>query len=210
MPETLSIAVCISEGLTLPDFITPIPYRVMIDYLAPSMDPVVSDKDREAPTFNPTLTYADTITSGKQSDILWVPAGAGPDFVTGESRMPEEQIQFIARQARKAKYVVSVCAGAFQLALAGVFSGKRATTNKLFFRTVVAATPKDIEWVPMARWVIDSNLWTSSGITAGSDMALAFVEHLTSPKVARHIRGEYEIKEVKEKGDPFAAIHGLV
>ncbi|KAJ7099101.1 class I glutamine amidotransferase-like protein, partial [Mycena epipterygia] len=226
MPETLSIAVCISEGVTLSDFITPveilaslnhgdhpafamagdeIPYRVTIDYLAPTMDPVVSDKGREAPTFNPTLTYADTVASGKQFDILWVSGGtssfiAGPNFVTGESRIPEEQIQFIAQQAKKAKYVMSVCTGAFQLALAGVLSGKHATTNKLFFRTVVAATPKDIEWVLMAR----------SGITAGFDMVLAFVEHLTSPKVARYIRGEYEINEVKEKDDAFAAFHGLV
>ncbi|KAJ7101192.1 class I glutamine amidotransferase-like protein [Mycena epipterygia] len=201
MPETLSIAVCISEGVTLSDFITPaeilaslnhgdhpafgmagdeIPYRVTIDYLAPTMDPMISDKGRDALTFNPTLTYADTVASGKQFDILWVPGGAGPNFVTGESRIPEEQIQFIARQAKKAKYVMS------------------------------AATPKDIEWVPMARWVIDGNVWTSSGITAGSDMALAFVEHLTIPKVARHIRGEYKINEVKEKDDPFAAFHGLV
>ncbi|KAJ7099124.1 class I glutamine amidotransferase-like protein [Mycena epipterygia] len=174
--------------------------QLTIDYLAPTMDPVVSDKGRDAPTFNPTLTYAATVASGMQFDILWIAASAGPDFVTGESRIPEEQIQFIARQAKKAKYVMSVCTGAFQLALAGVLSGKRATMNKSVFRTVVAATPKDIEWVAKAR----------SGITAGSDMALAFVGHLTSPKVARHIRGEYEIKEVKERDDPFAAFHGLV
>ncbi len=41
-------------------------------------------------------------------------------------------------------------------------------------------------------------------------MALAFVEHLTSVKVARQIRGEYEIPEVTEKDDPFAVFHGLV
>ncbi|KAJ6562420.1 class I glutamine amidotransferase-like protein [Mycena capillaripes] len=174
------------------------------------MDPVVSDKGRNAPTFNPTLTYAGTLETGKQFDIIWVPAGAGPNFVTGESRIPEEQIAFIARQAPKAKYVMSVCIGAFQLALAGVLEGKRATTNKLFYRTVVAATSKNIEWVPKARWVVDGKIWTSSGITAGSDMALAFVEHLTSAKVSRQIRGEFEIPEATEKDDEFAVFHGLV
>ncbi|KAJ7120125.1 hypothetical protein C8R44DRAFT_787645 [Mycena epipterygia] len=203
MPETLSIAVCISEGVKLESksalgqkfyfwcTLDEIPYCVTIDYLAPTMETVVSDKGRDAPNFNPTLTYAETVASRKQFDILWVPAGVGPDFVTGESRIPEEQIQFIAWQVKKANL------------LAGVLSGKRATTNKLFFRTVVVLGP-------MARWLIDGNVWTSSGITAGSDMALAFVEHLTSPKVAHHIRGEYEIKEGKERDDPFAAFHGLV
>ncbi|KAJ7677613.1 class I glutamine amidotransferase-like protein [Mycena rosella] len=232
MPKTVSIAICISESVTLSDFITPIEilaslnelgdhpafdggpediaYRVAIDYLAPTMDPVVSTKRRNAPTFNPTLTYVDALAAGTQFDVLWVPAGPGPDFITGESLIPEEEIEFIAKQAPGAKYVMSVCTGAFQLALAGVLAGKRATTNKLFYRAVVAATPKDIEWVPLARWVIDGNVWTSSGVTAGSDMALAFVEHLTSAKVARHIRGEFEIPEVTEKDDIFAAFHGLV
>jgi hypothetical protein len=44
----------------------------------------------------------------------------------------------------------------------------------------------------------------------GSDMALAFVEHLAGAKVARHIRGGFEIPERTEKDDPFAAFHGLV
>ncbi|KAJ7652527.1 class I glutamine amidotransferase-like protein [Mycena polygramma] len=231
MPETLSIAVCISNDVTLSDFITPmemlaslndgdrpasagimvdVPYRVTIDYLAPTMDPVVPYKGRNSPTINPTMTYAGALADDKQFDILWVPAGPGPDFVTGESQIPEEEIAFIAQQAPKAKYVVSVCTGAFQLAAAGVLEGKRATTNKLFYRAVVAATSKNIQWVPEARWVVDGKFWTSSGVTAGSDMALAFVEHLTSAKIARQIRGEFEIVEVKQKDDPFAAFHELV
>ncbi|KAJ7321819.1 class I glutamine amidotransferase-like protein [Mycena olivaceomarginata] len=232
MPETLSIAVCVSDGVTLSDFITPVeilanlnsraewassalgdvPYRVAIDYLSPTMEPVVSVSGPDAPTINPTLTYAGALAAGKQFDILWVPAGPGPDFVTGESHIPEDEITFIAQQAPKAKYVISVCTGAFQLALAGVLDGKRATTNKLFYRTIVAATSKKIEWVPEARWVVaeGGKVWTSSGVTAGSDMALAFVEHLTNAKIARHIRGGFEIPERTEKDDPFAAFHGLV
>jgi hypothetical protein len=91
-----------------------------------------------------------------------------------------------------------------------------------------AATPKDIEWVPRARWVVDGKVWSSSGVTAGaritffhravltldfisgSDMALAFIEHLTSAEVARRIRGEFEIPEVTQMDDPFAEIYGLV
>ncbi|KAF8172524.1 class I glutamine amidotransferase-like protein [Mycena galopus ATCC 62051] len=234
MPETLRIAVCVSDQVTLSDFITPmeilsslndgldpsfattvmasVPYHVSIDYLAPTMDPVVSVKGRNGPTINPTLTYAGALAAGKQFDIIWVPAGPGPDYTTGKSLIPNEEIAFIAQQAPGAQYVMSVCTGSFQLALAGVLNGKRATTNKMFYRTVVAATSKDIEWVPQARWVVaeGGKVWTSSGVTAGSDMALAFVEHLAGAKIARHIRGAFEIPEVTLENDPFASFYELI
>jgi hypothetical protein len=41
-------------------------------------------------------------------------------------------------------------------------------------------------------------------------MALAFLEHLVGPKVAREVRGQVEIPERDEGDDPFAAFHGLV
>ncbi|KAJ7101125.1 class I glutamine amidotransferase-like protein [Mycena epipterygia] len=231
MVQTLSIAVCVSDEVTLSDFITPIEilaslndadhpvfgpamgevaYRVAIDYISPTLDPVVSVKGLSAPTFNPTLTYAGALASGKQFDIIWFPAGPILNFATGENRIPPEEIAFIAQQAPKAKYVMSVCGGAIQLAFAGVLAGKRATTNKAAYRGIVAHTPKDIQWVPQARWVVDGNVWTSSGVTAGSDMALAFVEHIAGRQVAQYIRGAIEIPEVTEKDDPFAKFHGLV
>ncbi|KAJ7157691.1 class I glutamine amidotransferase-like protein [Mycena crocata] len=230
MPELLKVAVCISDEVTLSDFITPIellgslnaadhplfgslapecPVRVTIDYLAPTMDPVVSILGKNAPTLNPTMTYAAALAEGKQFDILWVPAGPS-DYVSGLNKIPQDEIKFIAQQAPKAKYVMSVCGGAFQLALAGVLSGKRATTNKAYWHPIVAAAPKDITWVAKARWVVDGNVWTSSGVAAGSDMALAFIEHVAGPKVARSIRGMTEIPEVTDSDDPFASFHGLV
>ncbi|KAJ7726961.1 class I glutamine amidotransferase-like protein [Mycena metata] len=230
MPQILSIAVCISDEVTLSDFVPPVeilshlnladhprysadmgevPYRVAIDYVAPTMDPVVSISGRVAPTVNPTITYADALASGKQFDILWVPAGP-MDYVTGEKKTPQVEIDFIAKQAPGAKYVMSVCGGAYQLALAGTLSGRRATTNKSVYRDIVAATPKDIQWVAKARWIVDGKFWTSSGVSAGADMALAFVEHLTDAKVARFVRGGIEIPEVADQDDPFAAFYGLV
>ncbi|KAJ7216440.1 class I glutamine amidotransferase-like protein, partial [Mycena pura] len=224
MPETLSIAVCVSDEVTLSDFVPPmeilagmnqadhpvigkgmgeVPYRVAIEYLAPTMDPVVAIQGPVAPTFNPTMTYKAALTSGKQFDILWVPAGEA-------SRIPEDEIAFLKAQAPKARYVASVCAGSYQLAIAGILSGKRATTNKSLFRAIEAITPKDIEWVAKARWVVDGNVWTSSGVAAGADMALALFEQLSNAHAARHIRGVVEIPEVTQIDDPFAAFHGLV
>ncbi|KAJ7237718.1 transcriptional regulator [Mycena haematopus] len=231
MPETLAIAVCVSDGVTLSDFIPNIeilaglnnadhplfskglgevPYRFKFEYLSPTMDPVVSIHGDSAPTFNPTTTYAAAMASGKQYDIIWVPAGPIPDFESGDHKVPEGLIPFIASQAPKAKYIMSVCGGAVYLAFAGLLAGKKATTNKAFYRAIVGATPKDIQWVPKARWVVDGNVWTSSGVTAGGDMALAFVEHLAGPRAARFIRGTVEIREVTVEDDPFAEFHGLV
>ncbi|KAJ7866453.1 class I glutamine amidotransferase-like protein [Mycena olivaceomarginata] len=233
MANILTVAVCISNEVTLSHFVQPIeilasinsadipkpgmetvdvPFKVVFDYLAPTMDPIVSVSGPAAATLNPTKTYAEVEASGHQYDIIWVPAGPPPDSFTGVDRTPKEEIDFLRAQAPKAKYILSVCSGALQLAVSGVLSGKRATTNKAFYRVIteVASTAKDIEWVPKARWVIDGNVWTSSGVAAGSDMALAFLEHLAGAKLARQTRSIVEIPEVSSDDDPFASWHGLV
>ncbi|KAJ7443928.1 class I glutamine amidotransferase-like protein [Mycena galericulata] len=197
-----------SVGLDAPDA----PFKVVFDYLAPTMDPIVSFAGPASATFNPTKTYAEVLASGQQYDILWIPAGPRPspgDF-SGVLRTPKEEIEFIRAQAPKAKYIMGVCAGSIQLALAGVLSGRRATTNKFFYRLITESTPKDINWVPKARWVVDGNVWTSSGVAAGSDMALAFLEHLAGVKLARQVRSIVEIPEVTSEDDQFASFFGLV
>ncbi|KAJ7343856.1 hypothetical protein DFH08DRAFT_701805 [Mycena albidolilacea] len=59
------------------------------------------------------------------------------DFESGEHKVPEGLIPFISTQAPKAKYILSVCGGAGYLAFVGLLSGKRATTNKVFYRGIV-------------------------------------------------------------------------
>ncbi|KAJ7076501.1 class I glutamine amidotransferase-like protein [Mycena belliarum] len=239
MANTLTVAVCISNEVTLSDFVQPIeilaginaagapasgfdalpePFKVVFDYLAPTMEPIVSVAGPASATFNPTKTYAEVKANGEQFDVLWVPAAdvlvdrwVGPHAYGGIDRTPPEEIDFIRRQAPKAKYILSVCSGALQLALAGVLSGKRATTNKHFYHVITEelVPMRDIDWQPKARWVVDGNVWTSSGVSAGSDMALAFLEHLAGAKLARQVRNIMEIPEVSSDDDPFAAIHGL-
>ncbi|KAJ7231965.1 class I glutamine amidotransferase-like protein [Mycena rebaudengoi] len=231
MSPNLTLAVCISNGVTLSDFVTPMeilagingahgpaagadmpPFKIVFDYVAPTMDPIVSDAGAASVTINPTKTFAEVSATGQQFDIIWVPAGPRPSSSSIIDQ--KEQIDFLRTQAPRAKYVISVCTGAFQLALAGVLSGKKATTNKALYNlvkeTVAAASVKDIEWVPRARWVVDGNVWTSSGVAAGSDMALAFVEHLAGAPLAFHVRNMFEIPQVSDNDDPFAIHYGLV
>jgi transcriptional regulator GlxA family with amidase domain len=88
---------------------------------------------------------------------------------------------------------------------------------------LIASTAKDIDWVPKARWVVDGNLWASSGVVAGADsrgnylfylnpaiMVLAFLEHLAGTKLARQVRGIVDVPEVSSEDDQFASWHGLV
>ncbi|KAJ6583197.1 class I glutamine amidotransferase-like protein [Mycena sp. CBHHK59/15] len=234
MSQILTLAVCVSKGVTLSDFVTPMeilagingvhgpspgtdaaelpPFKVVFEYIAPTLDSIVSDAGPASATFNPTKMYGEIAASGQQFDILWVPAGPRPN---SSSRVDlKEQINFIRAQAPKAKYILSVCTGAIQLAFVGVLSGKMATTNKalynLILETAAAASVKDIEWVPKARWVVDGNVWTSSGATAGSDMALAFLEHLAGAPLAHQIRNMFEKQEVSGEDDPFATYYGLI
>ncbi|KAF8512311.1 class I glutamine amidotransferase-like protein [Hysterangium stoloniferum] len=230
MPETLTLAVCLCDEVTLSDFIPPmevlgslnfadhpafaamigdVPYRFKIDYLAPAAKPV-SPLTPGLPHITPTHTYAEAIEKGLQYDVIWVPAGPLPHPQLGDVT-PKAEIDFIKRQAPGAKYVMSVCGGSLPLASARVLDGKRATTNKMFYRHVVAAAANDkINWVSQARWVIDGNIWTSSGVSAGTDMALAFLEHLVGRKTAVLVRGMIEVPEGGSEDDPFAVIHGLV
>ena len=55
-----------------------LPYLFKFEYLAPSMNPVHGLGKLDLPTVNPTKTYADALQSGKQYDIIWVPAGKYP------------------------------------------------------------------------------------------------------------------------------------
>ncbi|KAF7303921.1 DJ-1 protein-PfpI domain-containing protein [Mycena indigotica] len=229
MPDVLSIAVCMPDGVTLSDFIPPmeilamvnladhpekgtdlreamggdLPIRFTIDYLAASSESVVPLLGSLLPSIKPTLSYGDALEKGKQFDILWVPAGRNPNFATGAHPFPEIELAFIKQQALKARYVMSVCTGAHQLALAGVLSGKRATTNKQFFKGIVSTSPQDITWIAKARWVVD-------GKQCFLSLSKTFIEQLTNKKVTQKLRGAVEIPEVSGNDDEFADFWGLL
>jgi transcriptional regulator GlxA family with amidase domain len=76
--------------------------------------------------------------------------------------------------ARRAHRVVSICTGAFFLAAAGLLKGKRATTHWRSVDLLAKAFP-DVTVEPDALFVRDGKVWTSAGVTAGMDLALALV-----------------------------------
>jgi transcriptional regulator GlxA family with amidase domain len=93
---------------------------------------------------------------------------------------------FLADAAAQTRRMASICTGAFVLADAGLLRGRRATTHWLYARELAAQHPEVI--VEDDRiFVADGGVWTSAGMTAGLDLALAMVEEDFGPELARTV-----------------------
>jgi methionine-rich copper-binding protein CopC len=90
------------------------------------------------------------------------------------------------------------------LAKAGVLSGQKATTNKRFF-FLSEQQASDVQWVESARWVQSGKYFTSSGVTAGTDMALGLIAHLYGHEKAAELASSLEYQwQSDSRKDPFA------
>jgi transcriptional regulator GlxA family with amidase domain len=103
-------------------------------------------------------------------DTLLIAAGAG----TRESGDPA-LLAWLREMARQTRRVCSVCTGAFLLANAGLLNGRRATTHWRYVESFARQYP-DVSWDPNPIWVQDGNIYTSAGVSAGMDLALALIE----------------------------------
>jgi transcriptional regulator GlxA family with amidase domain len=104
-------------------------------------------------------------------DILMVVGGAG----TPGAMFDRKLVAWLRRAAARSGRVTSVCSGAFVLAEAGLLDGRRATTHWSVCDQLAARYPT-VEVDPDPIFVRDGDVWTSAGVTAGMDLALALVE----------------------------------
>src|SRR6516225_4467438 len=99
-------------------------------------------------------------------------------------------IDWVRQRAAAARRVASVCTGAFLLATAGLLDGRRAVTHWERCAEFTRRFPA-VRLEPDPIFVQDDNVWTSAGVTAGIDLALALVEsdlgRQTALAVARHL-----------------------
>ena len=103
-------------------------------------------------------------------------------FVPGAERGPLQQatahpglMKFLRDQAALSRRLCSVCSGAFLLAEAGLLDGRRVTTHWRGLQALVRGYPK-LTVEPDVLYVEDGPVWTSAGVTAGIDLALALLE----------------------------------
>jgi len=139
-------------------------------------------------------------------DLLLIPGGMG---TRTEVENPAV-LDWLRRRVPETEVTMTVCSGTALLAGAGLLDGRRATTNKMFFEEVAQSGPR-VEWVKEARWVEDGKYATSSGVSAGIDMALAVIAKLAGQQVSDSLAVATEYEWHRDAAwDPFAKVHGLV
>ena len=148
---------------------------------------------------NLILTPETTFEQAPQLDVLLLPGGAGVNAVMED----QKTLEFVRRQAAGAKLLMTVCTGAFIAGAAGLLKGRRATTHwaSHHFLQQFGATPVN------ERVVVDHNLVTTAGVTAGFDGALRLAALLRGEAVAQEIQLyiQYAPEPPFNCGDPSTA-----
>jgi transcriptional regulator GlxA family with amidase domain len=133
-------------------------------------------------------------------DILLIPGGFGSRKAVADQAFLER----LAAASRRAHITTTVCTGSALLARTGLLDGRPATSNKIAWDWVTQQGPR-VLWKRKARWVDDGNVLTSSGVSAGIDMALSLIARMHGREMAltsaRNM--EYVWREGAED-DPFA------
>lgn len=123
-----------------------------------------------------------TLEDAPPLDLLLVPGGYGTRREVSNPNL----IGWIARTSQTVTWITSVCTGALLLHEAGVARGRRVATHHAFEDTLQARG--DVTVVRDARYVVDGNLVTSQGVSAGIDMALWVTGQIYGRDHARAVR----------------------
>jgi putative intracellular protease/amidase len=151
----------------------------------------------------PVITEAISSLSLQSEYILLVPGGSG----TRNEVKNERLLEIMKQLTRNAQFVLSVCTGAALLAKIGILDHKKATTNKRSFDWVMQQGT-NVTWVKKARWVKDQNIYTSSGVSAGIDMALGFIADTYGEEQAKVIANRIEYSWNKDsEADIFYSLY---
>ncbi len=122
-------------------------------------------------TVGTKIAVIGSISSIQSADTVLV---AGGDVLVGQPIDPQ-LVEAVGSVLARTRRLASICTGAFILAQAGVLNGRRATTHWRHTRLLAKAFP-DIRVEPDAIFVQDGDVFTSAGVSAGIDLALALVE----------------------------------
>ncbi|KAH8923945.1 class I glutamine amidotransferase-like protein [Atractiella rhizophila] len=165
-----------------------------LSVIAKTLEPVSSSVDG---VFEHKTVPTHTFDSPPELDVLIIPGGRGTrvDLV--------EEKEYIKKAYPRLQYVFTVCTGSVLLAQTGLLDGKRATSNILAWPWVTSH--KNVEWVRKARWVVDGNIYTTSGVTAGMDGILGFISDIHGIEEAQRIAKGLEYVWANDPAnDPFA------
>jgi len=132
------------------------------------------------------LVAAPLPPAGAPVDTLVIAGGSGVRAAASDASL----VDWVRRRAGAARRVASVCTGAFLLSATGVLDGRRATTHWSVCADLAREYPA-VRVEPDPIFINDGPVWTSAGVTAGIDLALALVEEdlgrATALAVARYL-----------------------
>lgn len=184
-------------------------HRLNLSVISTDLQPV-STKPRSSSmnlynsTFGEFILPTHSVGATPELDVLIVPGGLG-------TRAPDlySLIEFVGKVYPSLKYLITVCTGAGIAARSGIMDGRKATTNKAAWNATTHLRPQ-VLWQKEARWVVDGNIWSSSGVSAGIDVTLAWISHVYGDTQAQKIANGMEyIRHTNASDDPFAALYGL-
>jgi putative intracellular protease/amidase len=208
IPAVKRVAVVLFDGFTVLDMYGPVqafgscritrpdgpPFRFFEVFTIAERRGAI--KSGEGPSTHADYTFAES----PPYDILLVPGGFG----TREAVKDDAFLARLRAASENAAVTATVCTGSALLARTGRMDGRPATSNKIAWDWVVQQGPK-VLWKRKARWVDDGNLITSSGVSAGTDMALALIARLHGRDMAVSAARNMEyIWNDKADEDPFA------
>ena len=131
---------------------------------------------------------------------LLIPGGQGTRALVAD----EGYLHWLRGLANASGLCMTVCTGSALLAKTGLLDGVRSTTNKRAYGWVTSLR-EQVRWQPRARWVHDGKFWTSSGVSAGIDMALGVVADGCGVAQAEELAEKMEYCWNREPDkDPFA------
>ena len=169
------------------DFVGPFEVLSYINKIRPESTKVMLIAETAEPVeaFNGMKIIPDvTMENCPQLDILVVPGGKGRYAAMKNSTIQK----FIQQQAQKAKYITSVCTGAFLLAEAGLLKGKRATTYHTAFAELAAYS---VEVLPQ-KVVHENNIITGAGVSSGIELGLYILKEEFGAAVAQQAADNIE------------------
>ena len=141
-----------------------------------------------------------SFANAPQLDIMMMPGGGGT-FTELNNKV---FLDFIKKQDQAKQLTTSVCTGSALLAKAGLLKGRKATSNKNFCSLAVQQDPS-VDWQGKARWVEDGKYIASSGVSAGTAIALGLVARLYGAERAGLLADSLEYEWNSDPtNDPFA------
>ena len=194
----INFNVVLFEGFEILDAFGPVemigglPDLYELKYFSQNGGPAASSQHAEVNT----LSFSQMRGDG----ILLIPGGLGTRKLVDDAGFIVE----IKTLAEKSRFVLSVCTGAAILAKTGLLDDKAATTNKQAFQWV-ASQNENVRWVERARWVVAGKYYTSSGVSAGTDMVLGFIAAQHGMETVQKICDDTEyVWNSDPNNDPFA------